>query len=74
MRFRFSCCVGATRNFDHRRLADLDSRTKTIIEGAAGPDRLTDQRADRSSLLRQGRLPSLRAITIVGPSCATSSR
>src|SRR5271156_4336078 len=56
MRFRFSWPVGATRNFDHRRLADLDSRTKTVIERAARPDRLADQRADRSPLSRKGRL------------------
>jgi hypothetical protein len=37
-------------------LADLDSRSKTVIKRAARPDRLTDQRADRSSHSRQGRL------------------
>ena len=56
MRFRFSWRVSATRNFDHRRVADLNSRTEPVIEGAARPDRLADQRADRPSLSRQGRL------------------
>src|SRR5271154_5062833 len=56
VRSGLSCRVGATRNFDHRRLADLDSRTKTVIERAARPDRLSDQRADRSSLSREGQL------------------
>jgi hypothetical protein len=54
MRFHFSWRVDATRNFDHRWVADLDSRTKPVIEGAAGPDRLSDQPPDRPSLPRQG--------------------
>ena len=56
MRSRFSWRVDATRNFDHSRVADLDSRTKPVIEGAAGPDRLSDEPADRPSRSRQGRL------------------
>jgi hypothetical protein len=56
MRFRFSCRVGVTRNFDHCRVGDLDSRTEPIIEGAARPDCLSDQRADWPSPSRQGRL------------------
>ena len=43
----------ATRDFDHRRIGDLDSRTEPIIEDAARPDRLPDQRADRPSFSRQ---------------------
>ena len=54
MGFRFSWRVGATRNFDHRRVGDLNSRTEPVIEGAARPDRLSDQGADRPSLSRQG--------------------
>src|SRR5579872_7173931 len=56
MRLRFSWRVGGTRDFDHRRVGDLDSRTEPVIEGAAGPDRLSDQSADRPSLSRERRL------------------
>jgi hypothetical protein len=69
MRFRFFWRVGATRNFNHRRVGDLDSRTEPVIKGAARPDRLSDQRANRLSLSRQGRLqlaPDHDRRTIVG--------
>src|SRR5208282_3045172 len=49
----YSLRVGATQHFDHRGLANLESRTKPLIEDASRPNGLPSERVYRTACLRE---------------------